>query len=180
MTYLEAMRRYYQGQHSVALAGAAVAVLYLALAYAVYARNTRPARQRQAARSFAVTVFVFAGLLMLPANVIYLFDLGPQSAKIQATLARSPSQFDALENAHLDSMMDGFRLSYTLDSAIAFFGLIAIAIGFASESRKAVGIGLGVILCATTLLAGEVWSKQRALRYRQQLHAAGGIGHRGT
>jgi hypothetical protein len=177
MKYHEAMRAYYAGQHYVALAGAFVAIVYLLFAWWAYPRKTRPAAsypvQPFPARSVAVTVFVFAGLLMLPVNVVYFFYVGPQSAKIEATLARNPSQFDASESAHLDRMMDGFRLSYTLESTAAFLGLIAIAVGFATENRKAVGIGLGIILCATTLLAGEVWSKQRALHYREALQAAG-------
>ena len=166
MTYPEAMRDYYSGQHYVAIAGALAAAFYLLIARFAYARKTNPHR------SFAITVFLVAGLLMLPANVAYFFSIGPQTARIESTLTRSQSEFSASENAHLNRMMAGFRRDYTTDGSIALLGLLIATAGLAGRSKKAIGIGLALSLCATTLFAGEVWSKQRALHYRNNLLAA--------
>lgn len=124
MISLDALRNYYLGQRIVAIAGAAVALSYLLLAWSVFGRAASPAR------AFAITVFLAAGLLMLPANVVYLFYVGPQSARIEATLKRDPVVFHASEEAHLDKMMRGFRQSYRLDSTVALAGLLLSAAGF--------------------------------------------------
>lgn len=166
MTYLQAMHDYYSAQRYVGLAGALLAVLYFLIAVAAYRRKTLPAR------SFAITVLLIAGLLMLPATVVCFFFLGPHSAHIATTLAQSPSEFNAPETAHLNNMMNGFHRSYRLDGAVAMPGLLIAVAGFAAKSSKLIGVGRAVTLCATTLLAGEVWSKHRALRYREQLSHA--------
>jgi hypothetical protein len=72
----------------------------------------------------AITVFLIAGLFMLPANVIYFFYVAPQSARIESALARSPSEFDASESAHLNRMMNGFHRSYRfVDFMVVGYGL---------------------------------------------------------
>ncbi len=120
-------------------------------------------------RCFAITVFVLAGAFMLPANVGYFFYVGPQSARIEATLAKNPAEFLASEEVHLDKMMRGFQRSYRLDGAVALAGTLLATIGLLVRNNKYVGTGLAVALCAATLLAGEIWSKHRALQYREAL-----------
>lgn len=106
---------------------------------------------------------------MLPANVGYFFYVGPQSARIEATLAKNPAEFLASEEVHLDKMMRGFQRSYRLDGAVALAGTLLATIGLLVRNNKYVGTGLAVALCAATLLAGEIWSKHRALQYREAL-----------
>lgn len=113
MTFSEAMREYYSGQRFVALAGALVAIFYLIAARVAYIRGA------QSTRSFAIAIFLIAGGFMLPANVVYFFSIGPQSARIDSILTRSQAEFDTLETAHLSKMMDGFHFSYRFDSAVA-------------------------------------------------------------
>ncbi len=168
MTFSEAMHEYYSGQRFVGLAGALVAIFYLIVARVTYIRAP------QSARSFAITIFLIASCFMLPANVVYFFYVGPQSARIGSILARSHAEFDTIETAHLKKMMDGFHFSYRFDGAVALLGLLAAAVGFAAKNDKVIGAGLAVTLCATTLLVGEVWSKHRALHYREALSAARG------
>jgi hypothetical protein len=69
-------------------------------------------------------------------------------------------------------MMNGFHRSYRLDGTVAALGLLTAAVGFTRKSSKAISVGLAVTLCATTLLAGEIRSKHRALHYREALLAA--------
>ncbi len=163
MTYLQAMRDYYFGQRHVAIAGALAAAVYLLLAWSAYNPTAYPAR------SFAITVFLVAGLFMLPANLGYFFYLGPQTARVGATLAQGPLAFDTAERAHVDKMLKGFRRSYAINGALAALGLLIIALGFGSGRTRLVGTGLALALCGVTLLAGEIWSRQRALHYRQAL-----------
>jgi hypothetical protein len=170
MSFLYAMHDYYAGQKVVAIFGALVALAYIVLGKAAFTRPRHPAR------AFGITTLVIAGGLMLPANVAYFFYVGPQWVRIDSILARSQSDFYASENAHLNKMMNGFHRSYRLDSAVALLGFLIVAWGLAKKSRKAIGIGLAIALCATTLLGGEVWSKQRALHYQAALLPARGAG----
>lgn len=166
MNPTETMHAYYSGQRIVALAGALASIAYLLIAWAAFVRATYPAR------SFAITVFLLAGFFMLPANIAYFFYVGPQSTRIEATLTRNQDEFFLSEQAHLDKMMRGFQHSYRLDGTVALAGALAVVLGILFRNSKCVGIGLAIALCATTLLAGEIWSKHRAVHYRVALFAA--------
>src|SRR5580704_3716946 len=52
---------------------------------------------------------------------------------------------------------------------VALAGILLASVGFLVGNDKCVGIELAVGLCATTLPAGEVWSKHSALHYREAL-----------
>jgi len=165
MISLDIMHDYYAGQKIVGIVGAAVAAVLVAFAFAMFRHAAHPAH------AFGVTTLIIAGGFMLPANVAYFFYVGPQSARIESTLKRSPTEFKSSEKAHLDKMLRGFRRSYTIDSVAAAIGLCLILAGHFSGNQRQIGIGLAVALCATTLLAGEVWSKHRAIHYRDALYA---------
>ncbi len=166
MNSLDAMHDYYSGQRTVTIAGAAIALAYLLPAWPVFRRAAT------AGCPFPVTVFLVAGLFMLPANIAYFFYVGPQSARIEATLKRDLAVFHTSEKAHLDKMMCGFQHSYRLDSTVVLAGFLLSVVGFFLRNNNCTGIGLALALCASTLLAGEVWSKQRALHYREALLTA--------
>jgi hypothetical protein len=110
---------------------------------------------------------------MLLVNVGYFVYIGPQSARVSSILTRSQSGFEDSESAHLNNMMNGFHRSYRLDSTAALLGVLTVAVGAGTKSSRVIGVGLAVTLCATTLFAGEVWSKHRALHYRDALATAG-------
>jgi len=114
------MHAYYSGQRAVAIVGALAAIAFLFIAWAAFVRATHPAR------SFAITVFLLAGLFMLSANVVYFFYVGPQSARIEATLNRNQDEFFLSEQVHLSKMMRGFQHSYRLDGIIALAGVLTI------------------------------------------------------
>jgi hypothetical protein len=166
MNYFDAMHDYYAGQKIVGLVGVLAALALVLLAWVAFRRPT------QSERAFGIAAVLIAGGFMLPANVVYFFYVGPQSARIESMLRRSPAEFHASEEAHLDKMMRGFQHSYRLDATLALLGILGAAAGFIVRNNKYVGIGLALALCATTLLAGEIWSKQRALHYREVLLAA--------
>ena len=164
MSLVEVMRDYYARQRIVAVAGALVAVVLLLLAWWVAARSAHP---------FGITIFLIAGAFTLPANIGYFFYVGAQSARIRAVLAKDPAAFRISEAEHLDNMMQGFLRSYWVDGAVALLGTLTAAVGVIVKNGKWVGIGLALALCASTLLAGEIWSRQRALHYQAALQAAG-------
>jgi hypothetical protein len=165
MSSFDAIHDYYAGQRIVAIAGALVALVYVLLASEAI---TRPAHF---ARAFGITALVIAGGFMLPVNVAYFFYVGPQSARIESMLSRNPVELHASEETHLDTMMRGFHRSYRLDGTVAMLGVLLAVFGFIVRNSKLAGIGLAISLCAMTLLAGEIWSKQRALNYREELQA---------
>jgi hypothetical protein len=83
-----------------------------------------------------------------------------------------PAAFRISEAEHIDNMMQGFRRSYWWDGAVALLGTLTAAVGVIVKNGRCVGIGLALALCASTLLAGEMWSRQRALHYQAALQAA--------
>ena len=165
MASLDIMRDYYGGQKIVAIVGAAVATVLVLLALTTFQQVVHPA-----AHAFGVTTLIIAGGFMLPANVAYYFYVGPQSARIESMLKRSAAEFKASEEAHLDKMFRGFTRSYTIDGVGIAIGLYLFLAGHLSRNHRQAGIGVAVALCATMLLAGEVWSKYRATHYRDALH----------
>jgi hypothetical protein len=162
MISLDAVHDYYGGQRTVAIAGALAGLAWLLVARAAYTRK---------ARAFAITLFLIAGGFMLPVNAVYFFYIGPQAAGVEAMLARDSAAFHASEEVHLDEMLRGFRRSYSIDGTLVLVGLLGGAAGFIARSKRWVGIGLALALCDTTLLAGEMWSRQRALQYQEALRS---------
>jgi hypothetical protein len=165
MVFREIIRSYYSGQKTVAIVGALVALVLVLLAAAAFRQSGQPAH------AFGITTLVIAGGFMLPANVAYFFYVGPQSERIESMLKRSPVEFRTSEATHLTKMLRGFHRSYRIDGLAATVGVALLLVGLFHGNNKMAGIGLAVSLCALTLLAGEVWSKQRALHYRDAFQA---------
>lgn len=165
MHSLNVMHDYYVGQKLVGIVGGSVAALLVLIGVLAFRQTAHPAH------AFGLTTLIIAGGFILPANVAYYFYVGPQTVRIESMLKRSPAEFRASEDKHLDKMFRGFTRSYTIDSLAIAFGLYLTVMGHLRQNPRQLGIGLAIALCASALLAGEVWSKQRATHYRDALHA---------
>jgi hypothetical protein len=105
------------------------------------------------------------GAIHLVLGIGLLVRTPGQVARLAEQLEREPSAWKEAEGARMRGVMSGFQLYRLFELTLATTGAFMSGLGYVRDEPMVLGVGLGLLVEAVTLLALDYFAEERGRKY---------------
>jgi len=154
----EGMREYFAGEfrESFVFMGAGVASLGAGIPLLIEGRDV--------GRPLSVPLLVF-GVVHAVLGVGLALRTPGQVKNLAAMLSSDPAGWKDAESKRMRSVMSGFQLYRAFELVVGTTGAFMAGLGYVRDQPAVLGVGLGLLIEAATLLALDFFAEERGRKY---------------